>query len=121
MGPSESLGIIWESLWVLGASGRCLGSLENARDSLNNHVVSCMLSNWTGLLGGLCVLSADILALRAYGKGIPISIAGPIMVGGSIVVVSIAGLVLGEKISLIKALAIIMIIAGSTTLAAISG
>lgn len=73
------------------------------------------------MLGGLCVLSADIFALRAYGKGVPISIAGPVMVGGSIVVVSIAGLVLGEKLSLIKALAIIMIIAGSSTLAAISG
>ena len=46
----------------------------------------------------------------------PISIGGPIIIGGSIVVVTLMGLFLGEKMTLLKAGAILMIVCGASIL-----
>ena len=72
------------------------------------------------MLAGLCVLSADYFALRAYNQGMPVSIGGPIIIGGSIVLVSVAGFIMGDKMSFLKLISILMIIAGASTLAGLS-
>ena len=73
-------------------------------------VVMCMLA-------GLSVLTADFFILKAYRQGLPISVGGPIVIGGGIVVVTLAGLVLGERLTLLKAASILMILCGASILA----
>jgi transporter family protein len=72
-------------------------------------VVMCMLA-------GLSVLLADFFILKAYKQGVPISIGGPIIIGGSIVVVTLMGLFWGERLTLLKALSILMIVSGASIL-----
>jgi transporter family protein len=76
-------------------------------------VVMCMLA-------GLSVLLADFFILKAYKQGVHISIGGPIIIGGSIVVVTLAGLFLGEKMTLLKAGSILMIVCGASILGSLS-
>lgn len=76
-------------------------------------VVLCMLA-------GLSVLTADYFILKAYKQGLAVSVGGPIIIGGGILVVSLMGLFLGEKITLIKAFAILMILAGASILSSLS-
>jgi len=76
-------------------------------------VVMCMLA-------GLSVLLADFFILKAYKQGVPISIGGPIIIGGSIVVVTLAGLFLGERLTLLKAVSILMIVCGASILGSLS-
>jgi multidrug transporter EmrE-like cation transporter len=66
------------------------------------------------------VLVSNYFALRAYNQGMPVSIGGPIIIGGSIVLVSVAGFMMGDKISFLKLISILMIIAGASTLAGLS-
>jgi drug/metabolite transporter (DMT)-like permease len=49
-----------------------------------------------------------------------ISIGGPIIIGGSIVVVTLMGLFLGERMTLLKALSILMIVSGASILGSLS-
>jgi bacterial/archaeal transporter family protein len=72
------------------------------------------------MLAGLSVLLADYFILKAYKQGLQISIGGPIIIGGSILVVTLMGLFLGEKMTLLKAFSILMIIAGASILGSIS-
>jgi transporter family protein len=76
-------------------------------------VIMCMLA-------GLSVLLADFFILKAYKQGVQISIGGPIIIGGSIVVVSRMGLFLGERMTLLKALSILMIVSGASILGSMS-
>jgi transporter family protein len=73
-------------------------------------VVLCMLA-------GLSVLAADVFILKAYKQGLPVSVGGPIVIGGGIVVVTIAGLALGERMTLLKGASILMILCGASILA----
>jgi transporter family protein len=68
------------------------------------------------VLAGLAVLLADFFILKAYRQGLQISIGGPIIIGGGILVVTLMGIVLGEKMTLIKALSILMILSGASIL-----
>jgi len=76
-------------------------------------VIMCMLA-------GLSVLLADFFILKAYKQGVQISIGGPIIIGGSIVVVTLMGLFLGERMTLLKALSILMIVSGASILGSLS-
>jgi len=78
-----------------------------------NAVVMCMLA-------GLSVLLADFFILKAYKQGVPISIGGPIIIGGSIVVVTLVGLFLGERLTVLKAVSILMIVSGASILGSLS-
>jgi transporter family protein len=59
------------------------------------------------MLAGLSVLLADFFILKAYKQGLQISIGGPIIIGGSIVVVTLMGVFLGERMTLLKAASIL--------------
>lgn len=76
-------------------------------------VIMCMLA-------GLSVLLADFFILKAYKQGVQISIGGPIIIGGSILVVTLVGVFLGEKMTLLKALSILMIVSGASILGSLS-
>ena len=69
------------------------------------------------ILGGICALGIDYFALRSYSSGLPISISGPIIIGGSIGIASMIGFFLGEPATLPKLLSLLLIIIGSALLA----
>ncbi len=69
------------------------------------------------VFAGVCALAIDYFALRAYGSGLAVSVAGPIIIGGSIAFAAIIGLFMGESMTLIKALGLIFVIAGASILA----
>jgi transporter family protein len=68
------------------------------------------------MLAGLSVLLADYFILKAYKQGLQISIGGPIIIGGGILVVTLMGIFLGERMTLLKAFSILMIITGASIL-----
>ncbi len=72
------------------------------------------------MLAGLSVLGADYFILKAYKQGLQVSIGGPIIIGGGILVVTVMGIILGERMTLLKAFSILMIIAGASILASLS-
>ena len=73
------------------------------------------------VLAGVCALAIDYFALKAYGSGLSVSVAGPIIIGGSIAIAAIIGFFLGESVTLMKVLGLLLVIVGSGILAAISG
>ena len=83
-----------------------------------------LVSNPKGIifavLAGICALAIDYFALKAYGTGIEVSIAGPIIIGGSIVVASTIGFFMGDSISIAKIVGLIFVIVGSIVLAVAS-
>lgn len=72
------------------------------------------------VLAGLSAFAIDFFALRTYASGVPISVGGPIIIGGSVAIASMVGfLILGESISLMKVLGIAFVVVGSGILASI--
>ena len=73
------------------------------------------------VLAGVFAFAIDYFSLKAYGSGIAVSIAGPIIIGGSIAVAAVIGFFLGESVTLMKILGLLLVIVGSRILAAFSG
>ena len=71
-------------------------------------------------LAGMCAFGIDYFAFKAYRSDIPVSVGGPLIIGGAILVASVVGFVFGEQITLIKLLAILLIVAGASILAALA-
>ncbi len=84
-----------------------------------------LFSNPKGILfaalAGVCALAIDYFALKAYGSGLAVSVAGPIIIGGSIAIAALIGFFLGESITLMKVLGLLFVIIGSGILAAVNG
>lgn len=72
------------------------------------------------VLAGVCALGIDYFALKTYGTGLPISIGGPIIIGGSVTIASVVGFFLGESITFVKIAGLLLVIAGSALLTIIS-
>ncbi|MEK6822985.1 MAG: EamA family transporter [Nanoarchaeota archaeon] len=72
------------------------------------------------VLAGVCALAIDYFALRAYDSGLAVSVAGPIIIGGSIAIASIIGFFLGESFTWMKFLGLLLVITGSGILAAMT-
>lgn len=72
------------------------------------------------ILAGVCALALDYFALKAYSSGLAISIAGPIIISGSVAVAAIIGFFLGESVTLTKLLGLSLVIIGSAILSAFS-
>lgn len=81
-----------------------------------------LYTNYKGIifavLAGVCALALDYFALKAYGSGLTISVAGPIIIAGSVAVAATIGFMLGESITWTKAAGLVLIIAGGAILAA---
>ncbi len=71
-------------------------------------------------LAGAAAFSMDFLGLTAYSRGLPITVGGPIIIGGGIAVATLAGFSLGETVSVSKVLAIVLIGVGSALLARVT-
>ena len=71
------------------------------------------------VLAGIAAFFIDYLALQAYSKGLSLTIGGPIIIGGSMVVAVLIGLLLGEPLTAIKILGILLIVIGGIVLASI--
>lgn len=70
------------------------------------------------VLAGICALGIDYFALKAYGSGLAVSVAGPIIIGGSIAMASAIGFFLGESITIIRVVGLFLVIIGSAVLSA---
>ncbi|MCL4419052.1 EamA family transporter [Patescibacteria group bacterium] len=68
-------------------------------------------------LAGIAAFFIDFLALQAYSKGLPLTIGGPIIIGGSMAVAVIIGFLIGEPLNLAKIAGIAFIILGGIILA----
>lgn len=86
---------------------------------------TALLTNPKGILfavlAGVCALAIDYFALKAYGSGLAVSVAGPIIIGGSIAIAALIGFFMGDSITLMKVLGLLLVIAGSGILSVISG
>lgn len=65
------------------------------------------------ILAGISAFAIDYFALKTYGSGLPISIGGPIIIGGSIAIASIS-------VTFPKVIALTFISVGSAILSALS-
>jgi uncharacterized membrane protein len=72
------------------------------------------------VLAGVCALAIDFFALKAYGSGLSVSVGGPIIIAGSVAIAAFIGFFLGESITLMKVLGLLLIIVGSGILSAFS-
>ncbi len=72
------------------------------------------------VLAGIAALAIVFFVLRAYSSGVPVSIIGPIVIGGSIAIAAVIGLFLGESITFIKIVGLLFTIAGAAILATLS-
>lgn len=68
------------------------------------------------LLAGVCALGIDYFALKTYSSGVELSTAAPIIVGGSIVVASGVGFLLGERVNGEKLLGVGFVLLGAVVL-----
>ena len=69
------------------------------------------------ILAGICAFFIDFLALQAYSKGLPLTIGGPIIIGGSMAIAVAIGFIMGEPLNFAKIAGIMFIIVGGAILA----
>ncbi len=67
-------------------------------------------------LAGAMVFFIDYFALKAYAKGLSVSVGGPIIIGGSMAVAALVGLLLGESVTAIKIISLFLLILGAVLL-----
>ena len=73
------------------------------------------------MLAGISALAIDYFALKAYSSGLAVSIAGPIIIGGGVAAAAIIGFLMGDSVTWLKLLGILLVVAGSGILAAVVG
>ena len=71
------------------------------------------------VLAGVCALAIDFFALKAYSTGMPIAVAGPIILGGSVAISAIIGFFVGDTITFLRVLGVLLITAGAAILGAL--
>ncbi|OGG73017.1 hypothetical protein A3A38_00910 [Candidatus Kaiserbacteria bacterium RIFCSPLOWO2_01_FULL_53_17] len=71
------------------------------------------------VLVGIAAFASDYFALRTFASDLPLSIGGPIFVGGGVALAALIGLVLGEALTWQVALGIILVASGSALIASI--
>jgi transporter family protein len=76
--------------------------------------------NKTGLffivLVGIAAFACDYFALKTFATDLPLSVGGPILLGGSIALVTLIGFLLGETVTWQIALGIVLVTSGSVLL-----
>lgn len=76
--------------------------------------------NKTGLffivLVGFAAFGSDYFALRMFASDIPLTIGGPILVGGSVAIVAVIGIALGEAITWQTIFGIVLVSTGAALL-----
>jgi bacterial/archaeal transporter family protein len=72
------------------------------------------------ILAGICAFAIDYFALKAYAKGLPVTIGGPIIIGGSIAIAVTIGFFMGDSVTLPKILGLTLLTLGASILAVYS-
>jgi multidrug transporter EmrE-like cation transporter len=72
------------------------------------------------VLAGLCAFGIDFFVLKAYASGLPVTIGGPVIIGGSIAIATIVGFFLGDSVTAQKIIGISLVAIGAVVLARIS-
>jgi transporter family protein len=73
---------------------------------------------WLALLAGVAIGVVEILSFFVYGRGMPVAVGNPLIIGGSLVVTTGVGIILlRETMNPIQLAATLLIIAGVTLLA----
>jgi transporter family protein len=79
------------------------------------------VTNWKGwlflILAGLAAFLIDFFALKTYGSGLPVTIGGPIIIGGSIAIATLIGFLMGDSVTAIKLFGILLLASGAAILA----
>ena len=82
---------------------------------------TALFSGQTGIifaiLAGIMAFAIDYFALKTYATGINVSVAGPIIIGGSTAIASIIGFFTGDSITFVKILGLVLVITGAAVLA----
>ncbi len=73
------------------------------------------------VLAGFCAVGIDYFTLKAYASGLRITIGAPIIIGGGIACSTLAGLLLGEHMSLARAGGVLLVIGGAVILGVSGG
>ena len=71
------------------------------------------------VLAGVSAFLLDLFALQAYSKGLTISVGGPIIIGGSIAIATIAGFLMGDSITALKVFGLLLLMSGAVLLASV--
>lgn len=71
-------------------------------------------------LAGICAFLIDFFALKTYAAGLPVTIGGPLIIGGSIAVAVMIGFWMGDTITAAKIFGLLLLAAGASILAAVS-
>jgi transporter family protein len=83
-----------------------------------------LFTSWKGILfvvlAGVMAFFLDYFTLSAFNKGLPVSIGGPIIIGGSVVIATVIGFFLGESFTLLKIVALVMLMGGAAILSYLS-
>ncbi|HLR13222.1 MAG TPA: hypothetical protein VK104_06355 [Burkholderiaceae bacterium] len=73
---------------------------------------------WMAIAAGVAIGLVEILTFVIYGRGVPVAVGNPLIIGGSVVVTTGLGVwLLRETITLVPMLAILMIAGGILLLA----
>lgn len=70
------------------------------------------------MIAGILAFFIDFFALKAYAGGLPLTIGGPLIIGGSMAVATTIGFILGDVVTLTKLLALLLLFVGAILLAA---
>ena len=74
----------------------------------NVQITSSSFSGWQYVvLAGILIAIGDLCMFRAFSSGLPVSIAGPVISGGAVLLATLGGvLFLGESLSITKILGV---------------
>jgi len=61
---------------------------------------------------GVCVFFVDYFALRAYEAGLPVSVGAPVITAGAVAIAAIAGICIGEGISMLRVGGLLLVVVG---------
>ena len=71
-------------------------------------------------LAGVCAFLIDFFALKTYANGLPVTVGGPIIIGGSIAVAVVIGFFMGDSVTAMKIFGLLLLVAGAAILSAVS-
>ena len=75
---------------------------------------------WFIIAAGVMAFLIDYFALQAYARNLPLTIGGPLIIGGALAATAVIGFFLGDTITPLKIIGIVLILAGGAILGAVT-
>ncbi|MBI2592650.1 MAG: EamA family transporter [Candidatus Colwellbacteria bacterium] len=102
---------------LLSFSAFLVGSVVLIQQIPNKtQLVSGMSGIIFAILAGVSVFLINYFAQSAYKIGLPISVGAPVIIGVSLVIATVFGFFIGEKLSIIKIIGALLIISGTVVI-----